>query len=154
GVTYVYQAQDDGAMFSSLTPGKLSGFGARGDVRLGGKTYGGSSSTLASNFYPDMGEMMINTDANQVSFLHNQNNEYRAFRNIIMHEAMHGLGINHVTSTTSQFLIEPFVSPNPSFDGPQLDDILALQRLYGDANEKAGGNDTYGTATPLGEVGA
>ncbi len=44
--------------------------------------------------------------------------------------------------------MEPTIST--SFDGPQLDDIIAIQRLYGDAWEKNGGNDTYLTATDLG----
>ena len=106
---------------------------------------------MASNFFPDYGEMMVNTDANEINFLHNGNNNYRAFRNVIMHEAMHGLGVSHIVSNSSQFLIEPVVSFNPSFDGPQLDDILAIQRLYGDFFEKSGGNDTFAAATPMGD---
>jgi len=46
-------------------------------------------------------------------------------------------------------LMEPFLAT--AFDGPQLDDILGMQRLYGDANEENGGNDTYQTATSLGK---
>ena len=48
------------------------------------------------------------------------------------------------------FLIEPILST--SFDGPQLDDVLAIQRLYGDAYEKNGGNDTFSVATSLGPL--
>jgi hypothetical protein len=82
GVTYVYQAQDDGAAFSSIASGHLFGPHARGDVRIAGKTYGGSSNVLASNFFPDQADMMVNTDANQVSF------------HILLHEIGHTYGLD------------------------------------------------------------
>jgi autotransporter-associated beta strand protein len=47
-------------------------------------------------------------------------------------------------------LIEPVI--NTSFDGPQLDDLLAIQRLYGDVFEEGSGNDAFGVATPLGPL--
>jgi autotransporter-associated beta strand protein len=146
-VTYVYESHDDGVAFnnSSSAWGEL---GVRGDVRLGGRSYTAGSSTLASNYYPNYGEMMINV--NQVGYLHNAANDYRGFRNTLMHEAMHGLGIRHVESSSSGFLIEPILSN--AFDGPQLDDLLAIQRQYGDAYEKNGGNDVYTNAMLLGEV--
>jgi autotransporter-associated beta strand protein len=147
GVTYVYEPNDNGVAFTNSSSGR-GVLGARGDVRISGKSYGAGSNTLASNFYPDYGEMMINTD--QLSFFSSSTNNYRRFRNTIMHEAMHGLGISHVESSTSGILIEPFLST--AFDGPQLDDLLAIQRLYGDAKEKDGGNDTTPSATPLGLV--
>ena len=138
GVTYVYEPHDDGISFSSsVSAGGV--LGTRGDVRLGGRSYGAGLNTLASNYYPDYGEMMINTD--QVNYLHNGANNYRGFRNTLMHELMHGLGISHVESSSSGFLIEPILSN--AFDGPQLDDLLAIERLYGDAYEKNGGNDVY-----------
>ncbi len=149
GVTYVYEPQDDGydfadPFFDFSARGIL---GVRGDVRLGGKTYGPGSNILASNFFPDFGEMMINTT--QGALFSNSFNDYLRLRNTLMHEAMHGLGISHVDSDAA-FLIEPVSTV--AFDGPQLDDILALQRLYGDALEKNGGNDLFSTATPLGIV--
>lgn len=39
-----------------------------------------------------------------------------------------------------------------NLNGPQLDDLLALHRKYGDFFEKGAGNDTPATATPLGFV--
>lgn len=146
GVTFVYEPHDDGAAFSSVTRGVI---GIRGDQRLGGKSYGAGNSTLASNFFPDWSDMMINTD--QAGFLANPVNNYRGFRNTLMHELMHGLGISHVSSSDARFLIEPVLGT--SFDGPQLDDILAMQRLYGDVLEKNGGNDTAAAATLLGTLG-
>jgi autotransporter-associated beta strand protein len=144
GVRYVYEPKDDGAGMGGNAGGVL---GVRGDVRIGGKSYGAGSNTLATNYYPQIGDMMINTDRNDF-FTTNANN-FRYFRNTIMHEAMHGLGVDHVDSPTG-ILMRPFISSD--FDGPQLDDVLALQRLYGDVREKNGGNDTAATATSLGTV--
>lgn len=148
GVTYVYEPNDDGANFTSSTSGRGT-LGVRGDVRIGGRSYV-STSTLASNYYPSYGEMMFNTDRESWYSVTTNNN--RRLRNVIMHEAMHGLGIRHVESSSSAFLIEPTLST--SFDGPQLDDLLAMQRHYGDFYEKNGGNDTFNLATPLGTVTA
>jgi hypothetical protein len=145
GVTYAYEPADDGAPFASLNRGIL---GVRGDVRLSGREAG--DNTLASNFYPDYAEMMISTD--QGEYLANSTNGYRRLRNTLMHELMHGLGMSHVDSSDARFLIEPTLGT--TFDGPQLDDILALQRLYGDVLEKTGGNDSLATATHLGSLSA
>lgn len=147
GVTYVYEPADSTTAFSEF--GATGSLGVRGDVRLGGKSYGVGSNVLASNFFPNYGEMMINTD--QGTLLGNSTSSYLRLRNTVMHEAMHGLGISHVDSTAA-FLIEPVSTL--SFDGPQLDDVLALQRLYGDAFEKNGGNDAFTGATQLGTLTA
>lgn len=147
GVTYVYEPKDDGADFTNAASGRGK-LGVRGDVRIGGRTYGPGSSVLAANYYPDFGDMMINID--QGSFYSDDDDDFRSFRNIIMHEAMHGLGVAHVESAGKKFLMEPFI--DTSFDGPQLDDVLALHRLYGDALEEGGGNNTAPKATPLGTL--
>jgi serralysin len=153
GVTYVYESHDDGifplpgrSFSNALAAGVL---GVRGDVRIGGKAFTSpDENALAVNFFPDYGEMMFNV--NQGGFLSNSTNDFRAFRNTVMHEAMHGLGAGHVVSTGSRFLIEPTLGT--VFEGPQLDDILVLQKLYGDVLEKNTGNDSYLSATSLGAV--
>jgi hypothetical protein len=153
GLNYVYEPHDDGAQFSS---GMLGSLGVRGDMRLSAKAYpplsgGGPDPTLASNFFPDYSEMMVNT--NQLSYLGLTPGNYRRFRNVLMHEAMHGLGVNHVfTSSPTVLLMAPALSS--TIDGPQLDDVLALHRLYGDVLEKSGGNDAPSSATPLGSLAA
>ena len=146
-MTYVYEPHDDGAFLGDVaeSQGEL---GTRGDLRFGARSYGGGSNLIASTHFPDFGETIINSD--KAGLLHNSANNYVAFRDVLMHESMHGLGIDHVVSNNAAFLIEP--SLNTSIDGPQLDDLLALQRLYGDVYEKNGGNDGFNTATPLGEV--
>ena len=145
GLTYVYEPNDDGAAFSafaSVAPGVL---GTRGDVRIGGHFVDGNSGTLAYNFFPNNGEMVIDTTD---SFFSDIGNNSLGLRNVVTHEAGHGLGLSHVESSDGSFLMEPFI--NLSFDGPQIDDILAVQRNYGDALEANGGNDTSGAAFDLG----
>lgn len=142
GITYVYEANDDGAAFSnsvtwngsefvSTVPGQL---GVRGDVRIGGHDIdGGGAGVLAYNFYPVIGDMVIDTSdiaggqvlANPV-----------LLRNTLSHEHGHGLGFGHVCPTNATKLMEPFVSG--AFEGPQLDDILAVHRGYGDPREANG----------------
>ncbi len=142
GVTYVYSAADDGASFT----GSAGVLGVRGDVRIGGHRIDGNSGVLAYNFYPNNGDMVIDTtDTGYPS----TGNGIR-LRNVIAHETGHGLGLRHVKSTTSAFLLEASLST--SFDGPQLDDILGVQRNYGDFYEKNGGNDTAARATSLGTL--
>lgn len=147
GVSYVYQPNDDGVT-NDVAIGSMSGSSARGDVRIGGNSFGSSvGGTLAYNAFPNDGDMVFNTDRTDLG---NTANNARFLRNTIMHEAMHGLGVEHIESSNASFLIEPTL--NTAIDGPQHDDILALQRNYGDVLEKSGGNDTSGTATSLGIV--
>lgn len=138
GITYVYEPNDDGAAFSnsltwngsdwvSTVPGQL---GVRGDVRIGGHSIDGTFGVLAYNFYPVIGDMVIDTDDVSVAgALDNQ----LILRNTLSHEHGHGLGFGHVCPTNATKLMEPIVSG--AFDGPQLDDILAVHRGYGDPRE-------------------
>lgn len=147
GLDFVYEPNDDGVNFSNSSSARGL-LGVRGDIRIGGRTYGDGSTTLASNYFPDYGEMLINTDRG--SYFDNTPNNYRGFRNTLMHETLHGVGVSHVSGSSPGFLMEPQITT--AFDGPQLDDILALHRLYGDVYEKNGGNNSYATATSLGVV--
>jgi hypothetical protein len=148
GITYIYEPNDDGATFSSSTGTSSGVLGVRGDVRIGGHFIDGNSGVLAYNFFPTVGDMVIDTADN---FYANISNDSLRLRNVVAHEAGHGVGFSHVESNNAAFLMEPFVST--SFDGPQLDDILAAHRNYGDVNEKGGANETAGTATDLGSIG-
>ncbi|MBL9163963.1 MAG: hypothetical protein JNL18_14620 [Planctomycetaceae bacterium] len=148
GLTFTYEPHDDGVRHDrgNSVQGAL---GVRGDIRVGSSVFDPQSSVLAFNYYPRYGgDMVINP--NQGVFFGDPDNNYRVFRNIVMHETMHGLGIRHVESSDGAFLIEPFL--NKTFDGPQLDDILSLQRNYGDIYEKGGGNNSAATATQLGTL--
>lgn len=147
-------AVDDGARL----PNSSGLNNVRGDHRLGGHFIDGDvrPSVLAYNYFPNFSDMVI--DTSEVTILGNPADNYLRFRNTIMHELGHGLGLAHNESddTTEgddkhvfgSFLMEPILST--TFDGPQYDDILGMHRLYGDVLEKDGGNDTAGTATDLG----
>lgn len=150
GLTFVYEDDDDGVSQTTSNRGILN---TRGDIRIAGRSIDGQSgsNTLAYNSFPNNGEMVIDTD--NTTFYSGTSNDNLAFRNVLMHETGHGLGISHLESNNASFLLEPFIST--SFDGPQFDDILALHRGYGDVNEKSNngaGNDTAGNATALGAL--
>lgn len=147
GLTYVYEPNDGGAALDgSLTP--LGNPGSYADVRIGGRFIDGQdgSNTLAFNYFPDHGDMVI--DTSNTTFYSNTASNALRLRNVLMHEHGHGLGIGHVESNNGSFLMEPFI--DVSFDGPQYDDILAAQRLYGDPWEKNGGNDSFLSPTEIG----
>ncbi len=140
GINYVYEPNDDGAaMFGAA--GQL---GVRGDMRIGGKPIDGNSGILAYNFFPNTGDMVIDSPD---SFYNNTSGNSLGFRNVIAHEHGHGQGLSHVCPITQTKLMEPFVSF--AFDGPQHDDILATNRHYGDDFED---DDTTGTAAGLGSA--
>ncbi len=145
--TYVYEPNDDGA--AHITANGL--LGVRGDLRIAGAGIDGASGTLAFNYFPDDGDMVLDTDDG--TFFSNSDNNHRALRNTIMHEHGHGFGLNHVISNTDNLLLESAI--NHSFDGPQLDEVRAIQFYFGDANEKSNGglgNDTAALATSLGTI--
>ncbi|MEM9478190.1 MAG: Calx-beta domain-containing protein [Verrucomicrobiota bacterium] len=143
GVTYIYEPNDDGV---SISGGGNNGIiGVRGDVRIGGHSIDGNSGTLAYNYFPNNGDMVLDTAD---SFYNNTFNNSRGLRNVIMHEHGHGLGLAHSCPVNSTKLMEPFINSN--FDGPQRDDILGGQRNNGDPDEN---NDSIGAATPLGTLG-
>jgi hypothetical protein len=140
GVDYIYEPNDDGVE-ANTQPGVL---GVRGDVRIFAVTLDGSNGVLAYNEFPNNGDMVF--DAFD-GFFNSTTQQSRRLRNVTSHEHGHGLGFLHVCPANSTKLMEPFVST--SYDGPQLDDILAGQRNYGDLLEN---NDTSGTASNLGNV--
>ena len=144
GLTYVYEPNDDGAAF----PSSKGVLGVRPDVRLSGVPQDGPFNVLAFNYFPNQGDMVIDTDEFRAGgAFTNTSNNYRLLRNMLGHEHGHGLGFDHEVPPIGAALMEPFLSTN--FDGPQIDDIQAAQRNYGDVLEKNGGNNTTATATPL-----
>ncbi|MFO0869976.1 MAG: matrixin family metalloprotease, partial [Pirellulales bacterium] len=140
GVNYVYVPYDDKANFPTL-PGALN---VRADVRVGGHAIDGNFGVLAYNFFPNGGDMVIDTAD---VFYNSTAGNSLGLRNVLGHEAGHGLGLEHVCPVDQTKLMEPFVSL--AFDGPQHDDILGVNRLYGDRLEPT---DATGTAFDLGTV--
>jgi hypothetical protein len=140
GVTYVHELNDDGANGSTAS-GSL---GVRGDIRIFGIPLDGNNGVLAYNPFPNDGDMYL--DAFD-SFYNSTTQNSRRLRNVAAHEHGHGLGILHVCPANSTKLMEPFVTT--AYDGPQLDDILAVQRHYGDPFEPT---DNAAQAHDLGNV--
>ncbi len=137
GITYT-EVSDDNAAWGS------GGSAARGDVRIGGRSFGAAGAgILAYNIFPQDGDMVINTRANEMAFWTAANNN-RYFRNIVAHEHGHGIGLLHVCPDNGTKLMEPFISTG--FDGPQHDDVRGGQRWYGDTQEP---NDTAATASSV-----
>ncbi len=140
GITYVYEPNDDGNNMSS-SGGSL---GVRGDVRIFAFNYpnDGNSGVLAYNFFPNDGDMAI--DAFDTFYNSTGSNSLR-FRNVVAHEHGHGMGMPHVCPANGTKLMEPFISTG--YNGPQLDDTLGGQRMYGDIFEP---NDSPFDPTDLG----
>ena len=138
GITYIWEPNDDG----SNLPGPDGSAGVRGDVRIAAATIDGNGGVLAYNYFPDTGDMVI--DAFD-GFYNSLGANSLALRNVITHEAGHGIGLSHVESSNARFLMEPFIDLN--FEGPQEDDTRGANRGYGDHQEP---DDSFGAAVNLG----
>jgi VCBS repeat-containing protein len=152
GLTFVYESFDDGAPQGGTNRGIQ---GVRGDMRIGGVNIDGDFGTLAYNYFPNSGgiggfdgDMVV--DTNDSFFRINADGasgENRALINTLTHEAGHGIGLGHVDPRNNTKLMETQYSG--AFYGPQHDDILGAQTLYGDDDES---NDSAATATSLGTI--
>ena len=152
GLTFIYESFDDGAPQGGSNRGIQ---GVRGDMRIGGMRVDGDFGILAYNYFPSNGgftgfdgDMVI--DTSDVFYSLNSDGaggENRALHNILTHEIGHGIGLGHVAPTNQTKLMEPFIST--AYFGPQHDDILGAQTLYGDDLET---NDAAITATSLGMI--
>ncbi len=142
GLTYtriIYdQEWDDGATWRTS-----DGSSSRGMIRIAMRNIDGSNGTLGYNYYPQIGDMLLDSSENWGSSSYN----YRFLRNVTAHEHGHGIGLAHVCPNSGTKLMEPYMST--SHDGPQHDDIRAGQRSYGDPYEH---DNTSGTAGDLGTV--
>ncbi|MBA3726809.1 MAG: matrixin family metalloprotease, partial [Armatimonadetes bacterium] len=137
GLLYTH-VNDDGAGLHGA-PGVGT---TRGDVRIAMITMT-DSNVIAYNFFPDIGDMVMNRSFNFANPL----NDYRFMRNTIMHEHGHGFGLDHMMSNNSAQLMEPILQT--SIDGPQNDDIQGGQYTYGDWLEN---NDNNAGRTDLGNI--
>lgn len=139
GVTFIYQAADDG-----VDHGTLQGNSQRGDIRLGGTNLdypAGAGGAFGSSWFVPNADLTIDTV--ETTHFTNLANNHRNFRNTVTHEIGHALGLAHITSSNANFLMEGLF--NNTYDGPQCDDIRGLQYQYGDIFEKS--NDGAGNGT-------
>jgi hypothetical protein len=142
GITYV-EVSDDGASM----PGNPGVLGVRGDVRIGGRSIDGPSNVLAYNYYPNNGDMILDTD--DVGFYSLPVNNYANLRNVVAHEHGHGMGLGHVIPTNCTKLMEAYHCGATAFIGPQDDDIRGGMRNYGDPYEN---NDSNAEPAGLGAI--
>lgn len=142
GITYVYEPNDDGASLSGLS----GALGVRGDVRIGGHLIDGGFGILGYNYFPNDGDMVIDTGD---SYFSDTSENSIGLRNMMAHEHGHGLGLAHSCPINQTKLMEPILTT--SFDGPQHDDILANNRNYGDRFEH---DESPGAAAALGSFGS
>jgi hypothetical protein len=142
GITYV-EVSDDGASM----PGNAGVLGVRGDVRIGGRSIDGAGNVLGYDYYPNVGDMVLDTD--DVSFYHSPVNNYANLKNVVAHEHGHGMGLRHVIPSDHTKLMEPYISPPGSYVGPQDDDIRGGMRNYGDPYEN---NDSAAQPSNLGTI--
>ena len=75
--TYVYEANDDGALFVD----SLGELGVRGDVRIGGHFIDGNSGVLAYNFFPNNAGDMVLDSAD--AFFNNTGSNSLRLRNVL-----------------------------------------------------------------------
>lgn len=158
GLTFVYEPNDDGASYAGTSPFFPDGvLGVRGDMRIAAHPIDGAGGVLAYNFFPgpfnggpvsgggpfggfiqggdmviDLPDLFYSADA-AFGLPDPSNDNFRRFRNVVTHEVGHGLGLAHTCPLTGgSKLMEPFASLDPAFDGPQEDDLLGVNRIYGD----------------------
>jgi uncharacterized repeat protein (TIGR01451 family) len=143
GITYVFQATDDGAEF----PNSSGALGVRGDLRIGAHSIDGQTggNILAYNYFPENGDMVLDKD--NIDLYSDRTNNSRLLRNVISHEHGHGMGLNHTCPINQTKLMEPTISS--AYDGPQDDDIQGAQSNYGDRLES---DDSAVLATSLGTL--
>lgn len=138
GLTYVFEANDDGVNLNS----SAGVVGVRGDLRIAAITIDGNSGVLAYNNFPNDGDMVLDSADN---FFNITTNNSIRLRNVAAHEHGHGMGLLHVCPVNQTKLMEPFITT--IFDGPQHDDIRGSQRHYGDPFEP---DNSSGAATDVG----
>lgn len=120
-----------------------------GECRISMHLIDGGSNVLAYNFFPGSGtggDMVLDSAENWGSAANNN----IFFRDVIMHEHGHGMGLAHVCPILGGVngrLMEPTI--NTAIDGPRHDDLRGAQFNYGDDFEN---NDTTGTATAFGAL--
>lgn len=120
------EVDDDDAPWG--TSGPFHGNPGRGDVRIA-MVEVTPTTFFAFNFFPENGDMVIDSEWPWGRF----GGSFPEWRNMLAHEHGHGQGLFHTCPQDGTKLMEPTI--NVGFLGPQLDDALSAQFLYGDRFE-------------------
>ena len=81
GVRYIYEDNDDGVRLNDFLNGQ-GVLGVRGDIRISGHALDGNSGVLAYNYFPDSGDMVIDTSD---SFFNITSNDSLRLFNVLVH---------------------------------------------------------------------
>lgn len=140
GLTFTEVADDNVAYTTAVAP-----VATRGDIRIGGVPAGAGAPLAASNIPAQGGDIAFNTSLFNAGNTANPANSFRSLRNVSGHELGTALGLTNVVPCNNTKLMEGQL--NTGFDGPQIDDIRGIGRLYGDryaGNQIVGGSRNYG----------
>jgi hypothetical protein len=144
GISMTYVAEQDAAGIST---------GMFGDIRIGGENLDGTpGGALADNTFPDAGDMRIDTTRETGGSVGFYFATEQGLRNLVIHETGHGVGLGHseFVGNSAHAIMEPGLRTD--IWGLQFDDVFAVNRQYGDPQERGGGNNAAATATPLGAL--
>ncbi|MCA9236499.1 MAG: matrixin family metalloprotease [Planctomycetales bacterium] len=126
--------------------------GQFGDIRIGGENLDGTpGGALADNTYPDGGDMRIDTTRENDGSVGFYFASEPGLRNLVIHETGHGVGLGHAQFVNGSAKAVMEGGLRTDIWGLQFDDVYALNRQYGDPQERGSGNNTYTTATSLGD---
>ncbi len=130
------EAHDDGAHL----PIAAGVAGVRGDIRFGGTSVDDQDHALG---YAAGTSIVLNTEPGKGS------SNYTEIFTILTHEVGHALGLEHSFPPNGTKLMEEYLPGNVRDKygfGPQFDDILQIQKIFGDVMEP---NDTMFAAATL-----
>lgn len=138
GITFVHEPADDGQTIPTFGSTGAGVLGVRPDVRLSGHLIDGDYAIVAYARQPNYGgDIVIDTDDD---FYGDLGDDSLNLRNTLAHEIGHAMGLEHVCpgsgAGAKMKLMEPTIVKD--FDGPQHDDLLAMNENYGDVNEPDG----------------
>jgi hypothetical protein len=138
---------DDGEALGSI--GAVQGDARFGDIRLAAKPLQPTAVSTASPFSWSgttwSGDVILNSNYNIGTSAQAAYDLYT----IALHEAGHVFGIDDNTTNTQSAMYSSYIGPRAGLSGQ---DIAHIQALYGVRQTEAGSNNSFATATPIGNT--